>query len=227
MTIQKYHLIMRSGPTPGKQISLEKAEMSIGRELSNDIPIVEPEISRRHARIVKRDDSYMIEDLGSTNGTFVNDVRVSALHPLKTGDVITLGETTVFLFDMEHGVPAEKAPESQIPEPPIQSEVQPVQPQPAYQPVMTPAVEPVVPVIPVAQPVEYPSVVSEPAQLDEEQIPEAPRTKKKMPVWLIVVLILVLALCIIPALILTFMPETWWCSLASFFSYQLAGCPIL
>ena len=63
-------------------------------DLDSDDP--EAKVSRRHARIVARDGNYLIEDLGSTNGTFVNRGRRLApgdRQPLKDGDEIIVGKT--------------------------------------------------------------------------------------------------------------------------------------
>src|ERR1051325_3114104 len=98
-------LIIERGVSAGKKFSLSSSESNIGRwdadggvfpdvDLDSDDP--EAKVSRRHARIVTRDGNYLIEDLGSTNGTFVNRGRRLApgdRHPLKDGDEIIVGKT--------------------------------------------------------------------------------------------------------------------------------------
>ncbi len=69
---------------------------TIGRLPECDVVLADPAASRRHARILQRDGVWLIEDLGSTNGTFVNDEPV-AERPLEDGDRITVG-TTVLEF---------------------------------------------------------------------------------------------------------------------------------
>src|SRR4051794_5669307 len=64
----------------------------IGRE-GTDIVLPDPEVSRRHAAIRVQGGDVAIEDLGSTNGTFVNDQRIEGLRPLQDGDVVRLGNT--------------------------------------------------------------------------------------------------------------------------------------
>lgn len=71
-------------------ILLEGATASIGRSGSNDICVPERHVSRRHAVINYRDGIFMINDLGSANGTFVNDQRLTDPFPLAGGDVIRL-----------------------------------------------------------------------------------------------------------------------------------------
>ena len=101
MTDSKPQIVMRSGPIPGASYYLDKPEVSIGRDLANDIPVPDSEISRRHARFIVKVDGVYIEDLGSTNGTFLNGVRLSAPKRLANGDLVTLAENTVMSFEWE------------------------------------------------------------------------------------------------------------------------------
>jgi pSer/pThr/pTyr-binding forkhead associated (FHA) protein len=94
-----YQLIMKAGPTPGKIIPLDKAEFLIGRDLVNDIVISDADVSRKHARLVQQGESWLLEDLASTNGCFVNGVRLTAPQLLKPGDRVRLGETVELAFE--------------------------------------------------------------------------------------------------------------------------------
>jgi pSer/pThr/pTyr-binding forkhead associated (FHA) protein len=98
MTSQ-YQLIMRSGPTPGAAYTLEGDQITIGRDSSNGITINDAEISRRHARLTFQGGKYVLEDLGSTNGTFVNGQRLAGPRVLKPGEVISFGEQIVLVFE--------------------------------------------------------------------------------------------------------------------------------
>src|SRR5258708_16214019 len=71
-------------------VLIEGATASIGRSSTNDISIPERHVSRQHAVITYRDGIFMISDLGSANGTFVNDRRLTDPFPLAHGDVIRL-----------------------------------------------------------------------------------------------------------------------------------------
>jgi predicted component of type VI protein secretion system len=64
----------------------------IGRE-GCDVVLADPEVSRRHAAIRSVAGGVAIEDLGSTNGTFVNERRVSGVEPLRDGDTVRFGNT--------------------------------------------------------------------------------------------------------------------------------------
>ena len=78
---------------------LVNREMTIGRENEADIVIALGSISRRHARIFPHNEEFIIEDLGSTNGTFVNGVRVSRCV-LRHNDLIRIGDATI-LFSQQ------------------------------------------------------------------------------------------------------------------------------
>lgn len=98
-------LVIERGSSAGKQFPLSDQDANIGRwdadggvfpdvDLDTDDP--EAKVSRRHARISLRDGQYLIEDLGSTNGTFVNRghrLASGERHPLKDGDEIIVGKT--------------------------------------------------------------------------------------------------------------------------------------
>ena len=96
----QFQLIMRQGPTPGATFTLEGDQINIGRESSNEITINDAEISRRHARLTFQGGKYVLEDLGSTNGTFVNGQRLAGPRVLKAGEVVSFGEQIVLVFEV-------------------------------------------------------------------------------------------------------------------------------
>lgn len=95
-----YRLVMRSGPNVGQVYPLEKNELSIGRDLSNDIIVNDPEVSRRHLRMFLQGNQYGVEDMGSTNGTFVNSQRLAGPYVLHPGEFLTLGERINFVYEV-------------------------------------------------------------------------------------------------------------------------------
>jgi len=99
MTVQPYQLVMRSGPTPGKTYPLSKSEIYIGRDITNDISVNDAEISRKHARLTLQGDTFVVEDLGSTNGTFVDAQRLMGPHVLRAGELIMFGENIGMVFE--------------------------------------------------------------------------------------------------------------------------------
>jgi pSer/pThr/pTyr-binding forkhead associated (FHA) protein len=98
-------LVIERGKSVGKQFMLSSAESHIGRwdadggifpdvDLDSDDP--EAKVSRRHARITFNEGQYLLEDLGSTNGTFINRGKRLApgtRQPLHDGDEIIVGKT--------------------------------------------------------------------------------------------------------------------------------------
>jgi len=98
---KKACLIIISGPDMGKVFFITKANVVIGREKDVDIELNSPNVSRRHARIISKEDKITILDLKSTNGTFVNLESVSDSEPriLLDGDRISFGNiNTKFLY---------------------------------------------------------------------------------------------------------------------------------
>ncbi|HIQ01078.1 MAG TPA: FHA domain-containing protein, partial [Anaerolineales bacterium] len=93
-----FRLVMTQGPQPGQTFNLDKELISIGRDPGNDIVINHPQVSRQHARLVLQGGLMALEDLGSTNGTFVNGMRLMAPHTLANGDQISLGDAVTFTF---------------------------------------------------------------------------------------------------------------------------------
>lgn len=94
-------LVAISGRLTGATFSLVEEEIVIGRETSATICIAEGSVSRRHSRIQKQGDEFVLTDLESLNGTFINGVPVKA-RALKHGDRVRVGDSQ-FLFLMQEG----------------------------------------------------------------------------------------------------------------------------
>ena len=196
MTDPRAQLTMTAGPIPGASHFLDKPEMYLGRDMANEIPIPDVEISRRHARIFQQGELIFIEDLGSTNGTFVNGTRISSPKQLHHGDQITLAESTVFAFSCPTGAPGAQVVHEQVP---VQPQPVVIQAQESYQAVPAPTPE---------------------YELAPE--PEFTKKPKKMSGFLVFLLIF-FAILAIAALVLVFMPTSWWCAITF---NGLSGCPV-
>ena len=105
-------LVVRQGAQTGTSFPLPPQATEIGRDETADISLQDPEMSRRHVRISWQEGRYILEDLNSTNGTFLNDTRVTATQRLSPGDKIRMGQ-----YVLE-----------------FQAQVEPVPPQPAAGP---------------------------------------------------------------------------------------------
>lgn len=90
-------VVTSSQPTPAVY-PLEAATIEVGRGTTNNIIIVEPEISRNHLRLTFSRQGYMIQDVGSTNGTSLNGLILKEAQLLNDGDVIRIGTTIVIRF---------------------------------------------------------------------------------------------------------------------------------
>lgn len=103
MTIkQRYKLIVKKGPNPGHTYPIFAERITIGRDPMSDIIFKDPEVSRRHVQFARIDDTYQVEDLGSTNGTFVNGERLSGEPTiLRNGQEIALGGAITLIFEEE------------------------------------------------------------------------------------------------------------------------------
>ncbi len=77
---------------------IERVETIIGRDADSDFVLNDPSVSRKHARILMQNNEFLLEDLGSSNGTHVDDVPVMFCL-LKSGDLIQMGKLA-FWFDV-------------------------------------------------------------------------------------------------------------------------------
>ncbi len=121
----RYRLIIKQGPVPGKVFEIAKQVITIGRDVKSDFVVNDAEVSRSHTRLTVQSDGCLVEDLASTNGSFVNGQRITTGKMIRPGDVLGLGETVlmdfVFVPDAEAtviappmGEPATPAPGSLV-----------------------------------------------------------------------------------------------------------------
>lgn len=83
-------LLVLQGQRPGQRLFIDGAEFIMGRDEGCDLVIPDRQVSRRHARIRLEGERYLVEDLGSKNGTFVNGQEVHGPSPLQDGDEIQI-----------------------------------------------------------------------------------------------------------------------------------------
>lgn len=91
------HLAVTAGPLKGTTIPLGSAPVLIGRAATCTVVIEDDYCSSRHCRVYPDNGQWMIEDLGSTNGTFLSNQRVDDPVPFRKGDRLTLGTTSIEL----------------------------------------------------------------------------------------------------------------------------------
>jgi pSer/pThr/pTyr-binding forkhead associated (FHA) protein len=195
-----YRIIIQTGPDQGKEIVLDKPDLGIGRDGHNEIVINDAEISRYHAHLFLGEKGYLVEDKGSTNGTFVNTKRITEPTLLKNNDIVLLGENISFVFEgdsLEATIPGSvkristKQPAKSMPPiPSNRKEELPVVPEPIF-----------------------PSPVASPSEEFGDQYP-VPAPKKKLPTWAWIIIIGVIALlllCLIPLWIIDLTNS--WCNI--------------
>ncbi|MBS1249573.1 MAG: Oxoglutarate dehydrogenase inhibitor [Chloroflexi bacterium] len=98
MNAKTFKLTVNKGPHLGKTFELAKEKVTIGRDSAADVTFDIAEVSRSHAAITRRGDEYFIADLGSTNGTYINQKRITGQQRLQSGDTIMLSDAVHLNF---------------------------------------------------------------------------------------------------------------------------------
>ncbi len=83
-------LLMVEGPSPGKRYFIDQPVLLIGRDARCDVLVADRQVTRQHASITLEKDGYVLQDLGSKNGTFVNGQELKGPHLLQDGDEIQI-----------------------------------------------------------------------------------------------------------------------------------------
>jgi pSer/pThr/pTyr-binding forkhead associated (FHA) protein len=197
----QFRFVMRSGPAVGQTYTLEGDEITIGRDTTNKIAINDSEISRKHARLIRQGEGYVLEDFGSTNGTFVNGQRLSGLIGLKVGDLVALGENIALVYEAQYD------PDATM----LSSSKRGKAAAPAPIPVSTPA------------PVYSGNIPASPIPIQIE--PAAAPAKQSRKNLLLIIILALIVLCIgAVAIFLFFAPTTFWCSLP-LINWGEGACP--
>jgi pSer/pThr/pTyr-binding forkhead associated (FHA) protein len=210
----QYQFVMRSGPTVGKIFPLDAEEITIGRDAINIIAINDAEVSRKHARMELRGSAYVIQDLGSTNGTFINGTRVSGMQVLNPGDTVSFGEGIVLVYepvgDVNATILSSKPPAATV-----------QKPAPVSVPAPAPASAPA--------PVQMPSPAPAPGfsgQVPAGPVPVPPepvKAKKKFPVWLIILIVLLVIILCCGGFFIVIDQLNLWCKVLPFLVPLLGG----
>jgi hypothetical protein len=91
------HVAVIEGPASGTSVALAAAPVTIGRAPTSGVVLPDDYVSSNHARLVPQGDDWLVEDAGSTNGTFVNDRKVNAPVVVPVGGRITIGRNVLEL----------------------------------------------------------------------------------------------------------------------------------
>jgi pSer/pThr/pTyr-binding forkhead associated (FHA) protein len=87
-------LVVIAGPLQGTELVLDRRELRIGRAPNNDFVLDDDYVSSQHARIQKVEEGWLLQDLNSTNGTYVDGARIGAPVAIKSDMQIRIGKTT-------------------------------------------------------------------------------------------------------------------------------------
>jgi pSer/pThr/pTyr-binding forkhead associated (FHA) protein len=200
----QFQFVMRSGPDVGKVFLLRAPEITIGRDNNNTITINDAEISRKHASMELRGTAYVIKDLGSTNGTFVNGQRLSSDHLLKPGDAVSFGEGIMLVYEAVYVANATAVSAS---------------------------AKAAKTVTPVQRPVPTPTPITVPPPAYSGQVPAGPvpvetvetKKKKKFPIWIIFLILLLMVICVCVGFFVIIDQFRLWCQVVPFLVPLLGG----
>jgi ABC-type multidrug transport system ATPase subunit/predicted component of type VI protein secretion system len=103
-----YKLVFKFGAAPAQVFELTQPIVTIGRDAANTIVIQSAGVSRAHAQLTRQGGGFAVQDLGSSNGTFVNGQQISAPRPLAAGDKVRLGQLVELVYEVD--IPAPPAP---------------------------------------------------------------------------------------------------------------------
>jgi pSer/pThr/pTyr-binding forkhead associated (FHA) protein len=121
-------VLVRSGVRKGDRYQIRVPIANMGRADYNDVVIADPSVSTMHAKLQHRGGIWMLSDLGSTNGTFVDGELASGEVPLGPGAIIRLGEVALSFEPLENGVVEAVSGHTQVTRAPIEPTPFPVRP---------------------------------------------------------------------------------------------------
>jgi pSer/pThr/pTyr-binding forkhead associated (FHA) protein len=98
--------LFRSGELKGRRLPIKVPVVNIGRGDYNDVVIADPSVSTMHAKLQRREAIWILTDLGSTNGTFVEGERLTGEVPLSPGTTLKFGDVSALFEPLDEAVPA-------------------------------------------------------------------------------------------------------------------------
>jgi pSer/pThr/pTyr-binding forkhead associated (FHA) protein len=107
-------LLVRNGSLKGRRLPVKVPVVNIGRAEFNDIVIADASVSTSHAKLQRRDDIWMLSDLGSTNGTYVEGERLSGEVALGPGTTVKFGEVAVLFEPFDDKAPVRRSSGTQV-----------------------------------------------------------------------------------------------------------------
>lgn len=111
--LHKLHLLINPGSDDNRELQLDQRRFTIGSKEDNEVTLDDDTVSRRHCRIAHQDDSYVVEDLGSTNGTFINGVRIQKAF-LEPGSILAVGNSRIEFNPVDEEVSIEPSSDEQF-----------------------------------------------------------------------------------------------------------------
>jgi pSer/pThr/pTyr-binding forkhead associated (FHA) protein len=102
-------LLFRSGDLKGRRLPIKVPVVNIGRGEYNDIVIADPSVSTMHAKLQRREAIWILTDMGSTNGTFVEGERLTGETALSPGTTLKFGDVSALFEPLDDTVPPERA----------------------------------------------------------------------------------------------------------------------
>jgi pSer/pThr/pTyr-binding forkhead associated (FHA) protein len=192
----KFQFVMRAGPNVGKVFPLEPKELLVGRDSACAISVIDPEVSRKHARLVWQGEDFTLEDLGSTNGTFINGKRINTPYLLRAGDTVAFGENVALSYEAVYDPDATMVSSSAK----LEDIKMPVE-QPA--PIISP-----------------PPIYAGHVPAGPEPVAVQPAARKGIKPWLIVVIALVILMCACAGFFIIIDQLNLWCT---FFPFLFPG----
>ena len=104
--LKKLHLLVNPGSEQIRELRFDQNIITIGSNEDNDVVLDDGTVSRRHCRIVQEEDSFVAQDLGSTNGTFINGVRIKQAY-LDPGSLLAVGNSRIEFNPVDEEVSVE------------------------------------------------------------------------------------------------------------------------